>query len=161
MKYFYITSYLLFLTLSILFLKEAKKDYLIKKENNIVDAVVKSVPEYCLGSSSNIDLIINSKTYTASIVKRACINDVYTVNQKIKIYYSNKYDDVVMLFKATKFDYNLAKALFIFLIFFLFPLFWRLWLNWDRMLRIRRDFHLNKTDEEVRDEIKKLKKRLS
>lgn len=160
MKHFYSIFFLILLLFNIIFLKDALKDYHIKSENNIVEVIIISVPDYCLGSSSNIDVSLNSKIYTAHISKRSCAKDKYSVNQKIKIYYSDKYEDVVMLFAPTKFIYNMALGSFLVTLFMLLLSLFRFKLNWNRLRFTRKSFHFNKTDKEVSKEINELKKRL-
>jgi len=160
MKLFYLLLYFLLVILSVFFLKDTRTDYNIKKENKIVFATIKNVPKYCLGSTSNMDVEINSDLYSTRITRLSCRKKKYAVNQKIKIYYSKKYDDVVMLYTRTTLHYNMAKTFAVIAITIPFIILGRLWLNWNRINNIRKSLPKNKSDKEVRSEIKRLKKRL-
>lgn len=157
---FFLLSYLSLVILTVFFIKESKTYYHIKKENNMVYATIKNVPKRCSRNNLNImDVEVNSNIYSARISRGACRKKRYAVNQKIKIYYSKKYDDVVMLYTRVNLHYNMAKICAVITIIIPFVVLWRFWLNWSRINNIRKSLPKNKSDEEVRSEIKRLKKK--
>ena len=75
------------------------------------------VPNLNFGNNRAIDVEYNSKKYVLQISSKSYINNTYKINDLIPVYYSKKFDYLLLKSKNNNFSYYFSIA------FFLFPLY--------------------------------------